>query len=218
MARAQEWQGWPFQSCSNLPFSLLKRAQKVKLPLLLNSKCHYGVENTRNMLRRWYKAVYGSGFVLYFSLGKELTWWARWSLKLFCILGEATPGIRLDLETDRREDSFSYQQDYFQGLFSLSYALCCKESILQPLTPGTGATPRHHRPQAKTLLLCQHRYPICWMSFGVGSFTQWPKSCYTVWERNSDMPVGSVVALLLLEQDVLGFHLAPAGCYANVRR
>lgn len=78
--------------------------------------------------------------ILYFSLEKELTWWARWSLKLFCILGKATPGLRLDLERGRREDSqvspvsFSYQQDNLQGCFHL-VVLC--ESILQPLVPGT---------------------------------------------------------------------------------
>lgn len=47
--------------------------------------------------------------------------------------------------------------------------------------------------------------------------TWWPWGCYTILERNSDIPVGSVVVSLLEEQDVLGFHLATVGHYTAVR-
>lgn len=115
----------------------------------------------------------------YFSLGKELTRWARWSLKPLCILGKATPGLRLGLERGKREDSqvspvsFSHQQDYLQGCFHL--AMFCAPSlktILHPLIPGTRGNPKTSWTSSKDTSPVPTRVSyLLDVLFGVGSLS-----------------------------------------------
>lgn len=65
------------------------------------------------------------------------------------------------------------------------------------------------------LSLCQQGYPICWMLlFSAGSLSGLGL-LHTVWERNIDSPVGSIVVLLLKKQEVLGLGLLPDGHYTD---
>lgn len=65
------------------------------------------------------------------------------------------------------------------------------------------------------LSLCQQGYPICWMLlFSAGSLSGLGL-LHTVWERNIDSPVGSIVVLLLEKQEVLGLGLLPDGHYTD---
>lgn len=128
--------------------------------------------------------------VLYFSLGKELT---RWVTQTFLRPGNSHSRVQWASPSS--------------GMFSLGYALCRKESIFT--TVGT----RLRGPQAKTLpcantgILFVGCCVWCWVA-------RRPRGRCTIWERNSDIPVGSVAAWLLEEQRVLGFHLNPAGHYS----
>lgn len=159
----------------------VKRAQKVKLPLLFDSKCHC---EGKIPATHWVPLVKGNIWELLYVRYEDFTLYLRERINLVIQMmtqaflhpgkGNAWTQIRPWKRKVWRHPNQSSQLLLSAALssemFSLGYAPCCNESILQPWVPG--ATPRLPDPQAKTLLLCQTEYPVCWLFlFGVGSLS-----------------------------------------------